>query len=106
MAKKRSEKENYLDKVPYIPENFKWEKSDDGSVTLYIENKGLFNKIAQKLFKKPKFTQIHLDETGSFVWPLIDGEKSIYELGKEVKEHFGDKAEPLYETLAKYFHIL
>ena len=43
---------------------------------------------------------------GSFVWPLLDGEKDIIALGKLVKEHFGDKAEPLYERLAKYFQIL
>ena len=43
---------------------------------------------------------------GSFVWPLIDGEKDITEIGKTVKEHFGEKAEPLYERLAKYFQIL
>jgi hypothetical protein len=43
---------------------------------------------------------------GSFVWPLLDGEKDIVALGLLVKEHFGDKAEPLYERLAKYFQIL
>ena len=43
---------------------------------------------------------------GSFVWPLIDGEKDIVALGKLVEEHFGEKANPLYERLAKYFQIL
>ena len=73
---------------------------------MYIENKGLFNKIAQKFLKKPKFTKIHLDEHGSFVWQLIDGNKSIAEMGISVKDEFGDEAEPLYERLAKYFQIL
>ena len=35
-----------------------------------------------------------------------DGEKNIIELGKEVEKHFGEKANPLYERLAKYFQIL
>ena len=34
---------------------------------------------------------------GSFVWPLMDGEKDIVTLGTMVKAHFGEKAEPLYE---------
>ena len=37
---------------------------------------------------------------------VTDGEKDIIALGVIVKEHFGEKAEPLYERLAKYFQIL
>ena len=43
---------------------------------------------------------------GSFVWPLMDGKKDITAIGVEVKEHFGEKAEPLYERRARYFQIL
>ena len=48
----------------------------------------------------------YFDENGSFIWPLIDGEKNIIDLGKLVEEEFGEKANPLYERLAKYFQIL
>lgn len=98
-------KQNVLDFVPVRKiENFSTD--DSGVITLEIENKGVFNRIAQKLFKKPKITYIHLDEMGSFVWPLIDGEKDITEIGVFVSEHFGEKAEPLYPRLSKYFEIL
>ncbi len=97
---------NYLEKIPCYKEGLGYETDESGKVTLLIENKGVFNRIAQKLFKKPKISYIHLDEMGSFVWPLIDEEKDITEIGKAVKEHFGEKAEPLYERLAKYFQIL
>ena len=97
---------NYLEKIPKRNSVINWNTDDDGVVTLEIENKGVFNRIAQKLFRKPKISYIHLEEIGSFVWPLIDGEKDILELGKELKEHFGEKAEPLYERLSQYFQIL
>ena len=97
--------ENYLEKIPKRPDNLKW-SVEDGKVTLHLENKGVFNKMAQILLKKPKVSHIHLDEIGSFVWPLLDGEKNIIELGKDVETHFGEKANPLYERLAKYFQIL
>ena len=97
---------NYLEKVPVRPARIMWSADEEGIVTLDIENTGLFNRIAQKLLHKPKVSHIHLDETGSFVWPLIDGEKNIIELAKYVEEHFGEKANPLYERLAKYFQIL
>ena len=47
-----------------------------------------------------------MDELGSFVWLLIDGKTNIGDMGVSVKEHFGEKAEPLYEKLVKYFEIL
>lgn len=102
----KNNNENFLDNKPIRNENIGWSADDNGIVTLEIENKGVFNRIAQKLFKKPKISYVHLDEMGSFVWPVIDGEKDITELGKLVDEHFGEKAHPLYERLAKYFQIL
>lgn len=97
--------ENYLEKIP-VRSNFEWKRDDEGIVTLCIENKGIFNKIAQKLFKKPKISYVHLDKMGSFIWPIIDGEKSILEISEDVDKQFGDEAKPLYERLAKYFQIL
>ncbi len=104
--KKEVISKNYLEKIPVRPMHIAWSTNEEGIVTLDIENTGLFNRVAQKLLHKPKVSHIHLDETGSFVWPLIDGEKNIIELGKYVEEHFGEKANPLYERLAKYFQIL
>ncbi|MBQ2801263.1 MAG: PqqD family protein [Lachnospiraceae bacterium] len=98
--------ENYLERCPMRQEEISWSVDENGLVTLDVENKGFFNRMAQKLLKKPKVSHIHLDEMGSFVWPLLDGKKDILALGVAVKEHFGDKAEPLYERLAKYFQIL
>ena len=98
--------ENYLEKIPLRNPEIKWTADENGIVTLQVENKGVANKIAQKLLKKPKISYIHLDENGSFIWPLIDGGKDIIAIGEFVKEHFGEKASPLYERLAKFFQIL
>ena len=104
--RKRKTDENYLERKPIKNSAIGCKTENNGAVTLEIENKGIFNRIAQKLFKKPKISYVHLDEIGSFVWPLIDGKKDITELGKAVDERFGEKAHPLYERLAKYFMIL
>lgn len=101
----KKQEENYLDKKP-VRANLKWDTDDEGNVTLHVENKGAMNRFAQLVFKKPKVSFIHLDEMGSFLWLLFDGEKTIYEIGESVKEHFGEKAEPLYERLTKYIKTL
>lgn len=103
--KNKNSNENYLDKIPKISATISWTE-EDNIVTIAIENKGFFNKVAQRLFKKPKISYIHLDEFGSFVFKQIDGKKDITEIGALVKENFGDKAEPLYERLSKYISIL
>ena len=83
---------NYLEKIPMRPEEIGWSTDEKEIVTLDIENTGVMNRIAQKLFHKPKVTHVHLDATGSFVWPLLDGKKNIIELGELVKDHFGEDA--------------
>lgn len=103
---KKEISENYLERCPMRSTFLNWTQDDDGKVILEIENTGFFNRIAQKLFGKPRISYVHLDKTGSFLWPLIDGEKSILALGEYVHEKFGEDAEPLYERLAKFFQIL
>ena len=98
--------ENYLERIPAHPESIKWSTDESGIVTLEIENKGIANKIAQVLFRRPKVSYIHLDENGSFVWPLIDGEKTVLDIAQLVDAHFGEAAKPLYERLVKFFQIL
>ena len=66
----------------------------------------LFQSAGTEIFSQAKVTHIHLDEMGSFVWPIMDGEKDIIAIGKEVEEQFGEKANPLYERLAKFFQVL
>lgn len=83
-----------------------WSTDENGIVTLHIENKGFFNKAAQKLLKKPKVSHVHLDSMGSFVWPLIDSQKTVYDIAQLVHEEFGEDAEPLYERISKYIQIL
>lgn len=104
--KKEVIEQNYLEHIPIRQEGLRWDKDEKDMVTLYVHNTGLMKKITQKLLKKPEYTQVHLDKTGSFVWPLMDGEKNIIEIGELVKEHFGEEAEPLYPRLAKFFQIL
>ncbi len=106
MKKKIIIKRNYLEKIPARPSHIAWQTDDKGTVTLSIENKGWANRLAQVFFRRPKVSFVHLDEIGSFLWPLLDGKKDIIALGKLVDEHFGEKAHPLYERLARYFQIM
>ena len=103
--KKQVISENFLEKKPAHASHILW-YTENGVVVLEIENKGFFNRLAQKFFKKPKISYIHLDEMGSFIWQCLDGEKNLIDIAKLLKEEFGEKANPLYERLCKYISIL
>lgn len=99
-------KENYLERRPVRPDNLEWTVGEDELVTIQIENKGFFNRVAQKILKKPKISYIHLDETGSLIWKYIDGKRNILEITNFVNNSFGDEFDPSYQRTAKYFQIL
>ena len=99
-------KENYLKKVPMRAEGLEWTSTENGDIILLVENKGWANRLAQAVFKRPRVSKIHLDKMGNFIWPILDGKKDIITIGEAVKERFGQKAEPLYERLARYFQIM
>ena len=98
--------DNYLDYVPMHNPNVKFEIDSNSQVTILRENKGVFDKVFQVLLKKPKVSQIHLDDMGNFIWPLIDGKRSIMDISLLVKANFGEKAEPLYDRLVTYIKML
>lgn len=106
MSKKDTVPGNYLDYIPEPDDTCRYKISEEGRVTIFVENRGVFHWIAQRLFHRPRISQIHLDEMGNFIWPLMDGKRTIQDIALLVKEEFGEKAEPLYNRLVQYMRNL
>lgn len=99
-------KKNFMDFIPVCNPINTWDADKKGIVTVHVVNKGFYNWLAQKLFKKPRVSHIALDEYGSFVWQQMDGKRNVFEISKMVEEKFGDEAEPIVQRLVKYIQIL
>ena len=82
---KKKQSINYLDLIPQRAETLRWHTDEaTGLITLEVENTGVFNTIAQKVFHKPRTTQVHLDETDA----LQHAERVLlYLTGRERVEH-------------------
>lgn len=104
--KKKKQQKNYLDLIPERAAGLLWKEDENGIIVLEVENTGFFNRIAQKLFKRPRYTKVHMEKYGSFLWPLIDGERTVMELAQLEKEQFGEEVEPLYPRIVKYIQIM
>lgn len=101
---KSKKQENFL---LYIPvKNHKTFEEKNNRVYLIFHHDKLVEKITRKLFKKPAITDIELDELGSEVWRLIDGNKNILQIIERMKEKFGQKCEPINERLILFIRYL
>ncbi|MGB9779592.1 PqqD family protein [Caldanaerobacter sp.] len=98
-------KDNFLLYIPKKSKKVNWEKKQEKIVFLFYHDR-LIEKVARLFVKKPRVTTLELDDIGTAVWELIDGEKNVYEIGQELKERFGEKVEPLYERLSLFLGYL
>lgn len=97
---------NYLDYVPSRNPRYHYSLNEQDHIEILVPNRGLCNRIAQIFFKRPKCSRVELDHFGSYVWNCINGTLNVYEIGFMVREHFGKKAEPLYERLSCFLMTL
>lgn len=102
---KKKDSKNYLDFIPVKNPEIEYETDEDGMITVLIEWKGFYHKIAQHLFHRPRVSDIKLDNLGSFVWQAIDNEKDVHQLSKDLDAKFPGMEKSL-SRLIKYLEIL
>lgn len=96
---------DYMNHVALYNDKLEWQISENGYVNLTIENKGIYNKIAQKLFRKPRYTNIELDCYGSRFWLYIDGKSTVYDIFMQMTYAFPDEKN-MYERVNRFVAIL
>lgn len=102
---KKKNDNNYLDYIPVKNPEIEYEEDENGKVTVYIEWKGFYHRIAQKFFRRPRVSDVKLDNYGSFVWLAIDDIKDVHQLSKELDAQF-PKMEKSLSRLIKFLEIL
>lgn len=76
---------------------------EDGRVRIkVIKFKSKFGRWLCRVFKKPNFFFINLDEIGSFIWKRCNGKKTVEQILEELEETYGE--EKMKERL--YFFLL
>ncbi|MFO7729520.1 MAG: PqqD family protein [Spirochaetia bacterium] len=106
MVRTKKNDGNLLDYVPRRNPLLEWRQTEEGAVQITVCRTGVLNWISQALFKAPKKSTVNLDKYGSFIWLYIDGERTVEQLARQLKEQYGEEAEPLYERLVQYMRIL
>lgn len=101
-----SKRVSYDECIPIRRDNHSFEVDEEGKVTIVRENRGFFNRLLQLLKLKPTHTNIHLEGQGNTVYPLIDGKRTIKEIGDLVREKHKEESEPVYERLIQFLNVL
>jgi hypothetical protein len=85
--------------VPHINENITTEKEGDLSVITFPRFR---SKFMQKYFvpkNKPAMIRIRLEEHGTAVWNLIDGNRTVSDIINILAEHFDNEKNYEYRII-------
>ncbi len=102
---KAKQSKNYLDYIPVKDPEIQYHTDEEGIVTLEIEWKGFYHRIAQRFFHRPRVSDIKLDAYGSFVWLIIDDISDVHQISKKLDEKFPGMEKSL-SRLIKFLEIL
>lgn len=97
-------KRNLLELVP-VREHAQWEVRD-GKVLLIFSHEKPIERFVRWLVKKPKTSDVELDEPGSEVWSAMDGERTVLEISQRLDEVFGADFDPDCRRLGAYLNYL
>ena len=88
-----------------ISDDLEYEIGTDNIVTVLEKQDHKFQKFFRKLkFRIPEYKKTSLDEYGSCVFLLIDGKKTVKDIGESLEVKYGDSVHPLYERLLLFLN--
>ena len=97
--------EEVLNIIYKICDSLEFEVNNKGIVTILEKQDHKIQKFLRKLkFNIPQYKKIELDEYCSTVFLLIDGNKTVKEIGDSLYKKFGNKVHPLYERLLVFLN--
>ena len=97
---------NYMDIVFVRSEGFPWRQKDDGFVEIDMENRGFFNAVAQKFFKRPRISHISLDKYGTTLWLALDGKATVNDVLSKMKNAFPEEGEKMLNRVVHFLNTL
>jgi len=97
----QGERRNLLEIRPV--RNLEWETEQNGTVVLLVpkfKNRYLVQYVLPHL-KSPNF-RVRLDEYGSAVWKMLDGNTTVGDISEKLKGTYGEEFDPRYERIGKF----
>lgn len=82
-------REQILTALPLKNPSLLWEKNEEGRVVITLKRSGSWKaKSLAILFAVPRKRQIVLDEVGTLVWDLCDGETPVRAISQQLMKRY------------------
>lgn len=91
----------------YVPKkkHATWETEKNIVKLVFYHDKAI-EKFMRWLVKKPRVSDITLDEIGSTTWNLIDGANTVYDISQKLYEKYGERCNPENKSLIMFLRYL
>lgn len=103
---KNSPESNLLDYIPV--RQIEWQENPETNLIIILKPK-FDNKFLRKYFlpqlKSPNF-KVNLDEYGTRIWNLIDGQRTVMQIADSLRDTYGESVEPVYERVGTFMRSL
>lgn len=97
-------RQEFLNTRPLRNPRLKWERNENGKVTIFFSyKKGRFASI---FYKIPKEKQVVLDKVGSHVWNFCDGKHTVEHIAESIHQEYKLTMEEAEAALRTYFNQL
>lgn len=83
-----------------------WSEEDDRCVLLRPRLRSARLARWVKRLGGDPYYRIRLDEVGSLIWQACDGETSLAQIARRMRDRFGDKVEPVDQRLVQFVRSL
>jgi hypothetical protein len=97
--------DNLLDLIP--ERNCKWDKAEDGRIYLFVPR--FRNKLMKRFMLwlgRSEYVKVYFDNLGTRSWELIDGKRSIEEIGGLMEKGKDEPLQQFYERLSEFLIVL
>jgi hypothetical protein len=84
-----------LSVIPKRNENVKWEEKEGLVVLIYPKNFTRFERFLQKRVGGPKDIRRPLDDKGTFIWEMCDGNHNVHDICSDCHSKFKEDIEPV-----------
>jgi hypothetical protein len=102
--KKEKQTFNLLEMRPVRVREFEIAQVEGADRVVVLIPRFGYTKIGQwfnERLRKP-YHKIKLDELGSFVWNLCDGNMQVKDICNSLREKFGEKVDPVHDRVALF----
>jgi len=107
MRRKRISREQILKARPIINPAVQWSRGEEGEIIITLKRReDWWVKFLSALFVVPRERKIALDEIGSMLWELFDGQHTIKELAQMLAERLKISYKEAELSLTEYLRIL